>query len=338
MLNNKLAQIMSTDEKKFIDLSRENSFTNEVIIVDGQARSGKNMVAILLTTMARVEKMRLNSQMDNIPRFFGLGKMTEDAAIIALKTELDENIYYNSISRDVNFRLSDYTGVLKQGKRWLYIKRLFQGADDDAIKRIKKENPIFQEMTHDGIQYINLYFKVLGDRLKFIHVLRHPVNNIFEQNNRDFGTRIGKDPRELQLTFKWKKDVIPLMAVGYEELWIKGSPLEKLVVIVDAMFRKNIASIQSLSELQKKQILLLSFDHFVKNPKQDLLRLEEFIGQTFGSQCSRILRRENCPREVPADQIKERYEVIHSCIKGSYKELFEKMIEDYDQTITELVL
>ena len=108
-----------------VQLRRGNTFGNEVVLVDGQGRSGKNLIAVLLSTMDRVEKMRLDSQIDYFARHYFLGKMSLDAAVIALQLEFDEKYYYQAISRDVNFRIDDYSGVLKQGKRWQYFRRLF---------------------------------------------------------------------------------------------------------------------------------------------------------------------------------------------------------------------
>jgi hypothetical protein len=48
------------------DLIRLNTFNNELVIVDGQGRSGKNLVSVLISTMNRVEKMRIDSNFDNI--------------------------------------------------------------------------------------------------------------------------------------------------------------------------------------------------------------------------------------------------------------------------------
>lgn len=96
-----------------IHLMRNNCFPNDVVIIDGQGRSGRNLIAVLLSSMKSVGKMRLDSQIDYIPRYWSLGKMTEDAAIVALRTEFDEKLYYDAISRDVNFRKDDYSGVFK---------------------------------------------------------------------------------------------------------------------------------------------------------------------------------------------------------------------------------
>jgi len=46
---------------KAIELVRENIFSCKIVIIDGQGRSGKNMIAEILSTMPRVEKMRFFS-------------------------------------------------------------------------------------------------------------------------------------------------------------------------------------------------------------------------------------------------------------------------------------
>lgn len=317
-----------------ITLLRENSFENDVIIVDGQARSGKNLISVLLSTMHKVEKMRLDSQIDYIPRYYFLGKLSFDAAITALKTEFDEKIYYNSISRDINFRPSDYSGVMKQGRRLEYIKRLFQPADEMAVKRITNEKPIFQEMTHDGLHVAKLYFAALTHRLKIIHVLRDPVANIYEQGIRNFGTRIGNDPRELQLTIKWKDTTVPIMAIGREEEYFSGNAIERLVVIVDEMFHKNMQGYFDLGQLEKDKVIFIDFEKFLVSPYEYMKLLENFIGQSFSRSSNRILRREKCPRIIDISERLQRIEFINANISSHYKNIFQNLIEEYSKIFT----
>ena len=54
--------------KQELTFERKNTFNNPVILVDGQGRSGKNLISVLLSTMKKVEKMRLDSNFDNINR------------------------------------------------------------------------------------------------------------------------------------------------------------------------------------------------------------------------------------------------------------------------------
>ena len=73
-----------------IKLVRTNNFDNDVILIDGQGRSGKNLIALVLSTMSKVEKMNLTSHLDYIARYYNLGKMSADAAEVALKLFIDE--------------------------------------------------------------------------------------------------------------------------------------------------------------------------------------------------------------------------------------------------------
>jgi hypothetical protein len=314
-----------------VQLTRHNTFNNKIVIIDGQGRSGKNLIGVLLSSMNKVEKMRLDSQIDYIPRYYFLGKMSEDAAVAALKTEFDEKYYYNWISRDVNFRFSDYTGVYKQANRSKYLKRMFLPADEKASLRLQKELPIFQEMTHDGLHVAKLYFKALGiNRLKMIHVFRDPIENILEQNKRGFGSRIGNDPRELQLSYLYKGEPVPIIALGHEETYISAEPLERLVLMVDLMFRRNLEGYSDLSLDERKNILYIDFEEFIQSPMKDLLRLEDFIGEKFTKKSRRILRRENCPRKLTARRRVERIQEIECGLRPQYRERFRRLLVDYD--------
>jgi hypothetical protein len=312
------------------NLIRSNTFENEIVIVDGQGRSGKNLIAVLLSTMNRVEKMRLDSQFDYIPRYYFMGKMSLDAAIAALQTESDEKYYYNSISRDVNFRPTDYSGVLFQGKRLEYLLRLFQPADEKAVKRLADKRPIFQEMTHDGLHIADLYFRAFGSRLKIIHVFRDPVGNIYEQNVRGFGSRIGKDPRELQLTHEWNGQSVPIIAIGREDEYLRANSTERLVLMVDIMFRANLKGFNDLGKEEKRRVMFIEFEKFVVEPQSYLNQIESFIGEKFGRSKQRILNRENCPRIIDVKTRQERHGRIYSQIRPHFRERFDHLIEDYD--------
>lgn len=316
-----------------IELIRKNTFSNKIIIIDGQGRSGKNLISILLSTMKNVEKMRLDSQFDLIPRYFQLGKMSKDAALTALRLEADEKLFYMMIGRDVNFRFRDYSGVFKQGQVIKYFKRIFFTSDDEAYKQIINSGTIFQEMTHDGLSFINLYFEAFKERLLFIHIFRDPVANIIEQNKRGLGTRIGTDPKELQLTYVWNGQSIPLNALGLEEDYIKANPIERLVLMVDACFRNNLNGYLSLDNVHKKNILFLEFEDFVTNTTENMALLENFTGQLFGNSKKRIMKREKCPRIINPEDRKSRIDEINNAISEKYKLIFDKLITDYDTRI-----
>lgn len=314
-----------------VNLVRNNVFPYEILIVDGQGRSGKNMISVILSTMPRVEKMRLDSLLDYVPRYHSLGKMSKDAAIVALKIEADEKLYNTMISRSVNFRFDDYTGVFKGGKRFIYIKRLFLKSEQHAVERMKNENPIFQNMTHDGLHVSQLYFDAYGDRLKMVHVFRDPVGNIYEQGLRDFGTRIGTDPREFQLTYDWNGNIVPLMANGVEEEYLNGNPTERLVLLVSSMFRKNLSGFENLNKKNQNKIYFIEFEDFAVNPWNYLDSLQTFLGTNIVPRTYKIMKRERCPRKPEAFNRELRIKEIENKISPYYREIFHRLLIDYDK-------
>jgi hypothetical protein len=321
---------ISESYDKKLTLVRSNTFENEILIVDGQGRSGKNLVSVLLTSMNRVEKMRLDSNFDYIPRYYFSKNMSREAAVVALHLEADEKYYYNSISRDVNFRPADYSGVLKQGNWLKYFIRLFLPADEKALERIINESPIFQEMTHDALHVAEIYFQAFSSRLKLIHVFRDPVENILEQHKRGFGARIGSDPREFQLTYGWNGYEIPLTAIGREDEYLNGNSIERLVVMVDNMFRANLAGFYALDEIFKNQVMFIEFEDLVTEPEIYLQNLEKFIGEKFKRSLRRILKREKCPRSINPETRDQKRLIINDQIGAHYKDVLDCLLADYD--------
>ncbi len=313
-----------------IELVRENTFSHDILLIDGQGRSGKNMISVILSTMPRIENMRIDTLLDYIPRYYYMNKMSYDAAIAALKIEMDEKLYNTIISRNINFRYSDYSSVFKGGKKWVYIKRLFQSAEDNAVKRLNIENPIFQNMTHDGLHLIDLYFNAFGERLKFIHVFRDPIGNIYEQGKRGFGQRIGNDPREFQLAYEWKEHTIPLNAVGMEEDYIKGNPTERLVIMVDKLLRNNIQGFLNIDDKWKKNVFLMEFEKFAVDPWPALERLERLLGTNRVPKTIRVMKRERCPRKPDNNERDSRRSSIEAQLSPKILKIFREMIEYYD--------
>jgi hypothetical protein len=313
-----------------IELERPNTFSNRVLIIDGQGRSGKNLISVLLSSFESVEKMQLHSQLDYIPRYFALGKMSFDAAKVSLLTELDEKYFYSSISRDANFRPSDYSSIWKQARPFSYLLRLFR-PEPQAVKEILEHPKIFQDMTHDALQFSSFWFSVLGERLNLIHVLRDPLQNIYEQSKRHFGSRIGTDPREFQLTFSYGESVVPLMAQGSEEKYLEANDTERIILQVHAMLKKNMSGYMALTPKEKSKVYFVDFEEFVVSPLQGLLDLERLVGHPPSRTIKRLMRRERVPRKSLGYDPLARLEEVKSTISDDFRRLLDDLLEEYSQ-------
>jgi hypothetical protein len=321
-------------EKIFV---RPNTFNNRVILIDGLGRSGKNLISVFLSSFKGVEKMRLDSQLDYLPRYFAAGKMSFDAAAVGVLTELDEKFFYAAIGRDLNLRFSDYSSAWKQGNPSRFLKRLVK-PETKAIEDIRKSPPIFQDMTHDGMQFADFWFSVLGERLDFVHVLRDPLQNVLEQVKRDFGNRIGTDPREFQLSLSKGDRVYPLMVDGVEELYWKANSTERVILEVKNMFDKNTASFRKLPAHLKSKFHFVEFEKFVVEPDPYITNFEKLVGSKLNHEGKRILRRERVPRPALASKRDSAFEELSKDISAEFQTYLAELAREYDNFVSELDL
>jgi hypothetical protein len=312
-----------------VDLTRKSSLVKEFVLVDGLGRSGKGMIGHILASMDRVEKVRLDLGYDTCHRLYRLGKITHDAAVCMLKIEADLGLYNNYIGREVNFRFSDMSGIWANTRPFTYIRRLFSEEGAPAVQRIRQERPIFQSLSHDALQSANLFFDAFGDRLRFIHVVRDPVDIIYEWVRRGFGDRIGIDGQEVQLTREWGDEVVPLYAIGWEDEYLSITPTERVIKMVQVAFDDTAAGYAEMTEDRQSRVRFLLFDEFVVNPNPWCQELAGWLETTTTGRTKRRLKKEQCPRTIPEAQRPTRVEGIRTDASSDYMEILEEQTEKY---------
>ena len=134
----------------------------------------------IISSFKKVEIQRNDYVFDYIPKVYALNKISEDAAISILRTEADSFLYNNMLSRGINFRPTDSSSVFTNGGKLKYFKRLSQNEGKDAIDRLKKEKPIFSNAPHEALGNCDLFFKAFGKKIKFIYILRNPIEIIYD--------------------------------------------------------------------------------------------------------------------------------------------------------------
>lgn len=312
-----------------VDLIRRSNLVNEFVLVDGLGRSGKGMIGHILASMDRVEKVRLDLGYDTCHRLYRLGKITHDAAVCMLKIEADLGLYNNYIGREVNFRFKDMSGIWANTRPITYIRRLFSEEGAPAVQRIRQERPIFQSLSHDALQSANLFFDAFGDRLRFIHIVRDPVDIIYEWVRRGFGERIGTDGQEVQLSRAWGREVVPLYAIGWEDEYLSITPTERVIKMVKTAFDDTAAGYAKLTEDRQSQVLFLLFDEFVVNPNPWCQEIAGWLKTTVTRRTNSRLKKEQCPRTIPRDQRPSRVEDIRAKASEKYMDILEEHTERY---------
>jgi len=312
-----------------IKLIRKNRLAKEIVFADGIGSSGKGMLSQILASFKRVEKQRNDMMFDTIPRFHALGKISDDAAIVAMQTEADQQLYHMMMSRDVNFRLGDSTSVLSNPFPLKYFKRAFGPEGDSIVKNIKKENPILNEAPHDALKNAELFFNTFGNELKIIYILRNPIEVIHDWERRGFGNRIGVDPREFQFSYQHHETAVPLYAIGWEEEYHEMNSIDRNIKMIEYHYYENINSFNNLSK-HKNQVLFILFDELVGKPYIVCRKLTEFLRTEETNWTKKILKKNNCPRKINIDNLDLKYQEIVKNASVDKIRILDEMIQHYE--------
>ena len=159
------------------------------------------MLSHILSSFKNIELQRNDYIYDHMTEMFLFKKIKEDAAIALLKVFTDEFIYNSTIGRNLNFRPTDDSSIFKNADPSKYIQRLFAKDGSHAVKLIKRNKPILSCAPHNALSGSEIFFKAFGNKLKFIHLIRNPIETIEDWLRRDQGFRIGTDPREFKMLF-----------------------------------------------------------------------------------------------------------------------------------------
>ena len=315
-----------------VNLYKHKKLIREIVLCDGVGRSGKGMISHIIGSFKNVELQKNDMTLDHIHRLYTLKLINLNTASYLLNNFADESFYNSLIGRNINFRPSDDTSIFKNADPSKYVRRLYLKDGLHAVNRSKKFRYIFTNAPHEALGEAGLFFNAFSDRLKFIYSLRNPLDLIVEWNNGDFGNRIGNDPREFQLTFKKGKFIYPIYVLKNSNNFRKLNQIEKCVVMIDYLYRKNIQGYKKLPTKFKKRVKIINFEDLVFRTNKVIPILEKFLNTKKTKWTKHILNQENCPRDQDLSikpDIRVKY-ILSNCKKNEIKNKFKKLINYHD--------
>jgi hypothetical protein len=308
-----------------INLVRPNRLLKEIVFADGIGSSGKGMLSHILSCFDRVEKQSNHTVFDFVPYIYNLGKISHDAAVTYLQTEADMQLYHIMMSRDVNFRFSDSTGVTKNGKRFEYFKRLFFKEGDAIVEKINLKNPILNEAPHDALRNAELFFDSFGSGLKIIYVIREPFELILDWKRRGFGNRIGIDPREFQFSLIRDNEIIPMFLKDYDIDYFSLNEIERLLYMIHYCFLSNLRGYETLNNKFKTNVFLTTFSSLCRYPEDNIDEFSKFLNLEVVSGLNRILKQENLPRPFDNSSSVKNENLVFKQIGNQHFKIFEDL-------------
>jgi len=267
-------------------------FTCDVIVVDGMWGVGKTAVTSVIGSMPRVEKMRINLIHEFACILHSLGHMSADAAQYLMLTYADHDQYHNLIGREVNFRPTDASGTRNTpGSTLRYLRRLFADDGDQMVDVINSHNIAHHAVTHQVLPVAGPLFDAFGERLRMVHVVRHPVHLV--RYWRDYLADFDRE-REFTMSIDHQGTKVPWWAAAWAERWASMSTIDRTVASLVEVYRSTFAAIDARAH--DPRLLVLSFEDVVMRPMPAFDSISAFLERPLGRRTEAILRRERIPR------------------------------------------
>ena len=190
---------------------RKNKLCNQIVFVDGMWGTGKSILTPIVGSFKQIEKQMLNHNFEYVCTLENFDKIANSEAKSLIQLMADVALFNSMISREVNLRPFDDSGLLNNPNGLRYLKRLFKTGDATVVEEIKNDNPTLQIMTHNILQSSKLLFDTFDSLMKMIVMVRHPV--YMAEHWFNYIDRVGIDLREFTLTTGENGD-IPWFASG----------------------------------------------------------------------------------------------------------------------------
>lgn len=305
-------------------------FIDNPLFITGLTRSGKTMLAPIISSLDKVEKVNVNFQFEYIPMLNIINSISDDAAINSMRYFLDNQVYDNMIGRNMNLRLTDWTSIWNNSDPMKYFSRLSAKEDDNILENIKKSNQIFPLLVHDALWHIDKYYNAF-ENLKMVHIDRHPIDLISSWFLKGYGSDYYSDPRNDLLTIVWGENVLPYYAYGWEEKYISLSEMSRIIIMVDLLQKNGLKAYDLLPKCKKERIFFVKFEEFVLKPESYINNLCSFLNTKLSISTPIVMKKERVPRVLSEDDRKNKMKKIKNSIDKKSYEVLIKMINQYEK-------
>lgn len=203
-----------------------------------------------------------------------------------ISLHLDQRLYDNSISREVNLRIKDLSSILRSTKRFKYLRNLFLSDAEFSFQNLVNQEILVMIVHQLMDTTICLDEEYQGKVLRILCV-RHPI--YLFNHWLSYVEKFGKNPRDFTITIE--NDAKPWFLHRSMEEFSQLSPAE---MAAECIYQLVLSQEVYLTEY--KNLVTIDFERFVLTPESYVSKLEQYCGRRFLN-LSSSLGKENLPRK-----------------------------------------
>jgi len=301
---------------------RDEPLVKKIIFINGITRTGKFFLGKIISGLKDIDYFQYVSVLEHVPFMQRLGCIDEKAAISLMQVQADEHIYNMRVGRSLNLRFDDASSIYNSLIVNEYLTRSLTPLSEEFIDDIKNKNTMPLFILHHSLPNINIFFKTFPD-IKWINLIRHPIDIIHSWHLRGWGRRAASDPFSFELVIKGPGQPVPCYAYEWEAEYEKSSEMDRIIKSINRLTGMCTQSYYSLTNKQKQRILSVRYENMVEHTHREIESLCSFLGTEPSEGMPVILARERCPKEISLERRKQKMEDIRGVAS---KEAFELMM------------
>ncbi len=317
---------------------------HKVVLIDGLTRCGKSSLCQMIVSLKKSEHVDMLESLETILSGVVLKKVTNEFAKSYMISLLNQLCYHKLLSRGVNFRPTDFSGIqnyrepkiyfnrlklLSSGKKKYHYKKthIKINNDDDKINKILKEKKLFFPFqTHLILCDYEKFLKLKLD-YKLIEIFRSPVDNTVSLINRDVFKKnnVIQNPRRVDLDIFFQNKSIPWFTHNYAKKFVKANIYEKSALFVIEQIQKIKNKKKIITPQINKNIIIVKYEELITSTKSELRRISSFLKTSLTSKTDKFIKAANCPRKINKDIKNKNIIFLKSKIKD--KKILKRLLD-----------
>ena len=307
---------------------------NDIVIIDGIARSGKFYLGKLVAGINGLEYFINDSEMERILISNRLGLLTDYNASALLVIVMNEAIYNMAIGRNINMKHGDGSSVLNSFEKELYINRQNNTtAGESCVKGITSQKRSSVFILHQSLHSIDVVKKATPSS-KIINIRRHPIDLAYSWIKRGWGYRFENDPLSFEHVCDYKGHPVPWFAINWADEYIASNEYDRVVKSIVHLTEEENRVIEG----KRYDICFVYYDNLIKQPDKEMSKICTFLNRSPHESMAEIIEKERKEDISFQSKRKMKMEYINSGVidKLSFDKLlelgnrYEKNINDGD--------
>jgi hypothetical protein len=314
--------------EKFNKTPLPENIAKNLVFIDGISRCGKSIFSSIIPSFERFEHLQVSTTLENIIPAIALGGVERDTARMLLRIELNQLSYNIQLSRNVNFRKTDQTGITNYKEPEVYLDRLNIVEGDDIVNLLRTKSNSIPFQTHNLMPNLDIVNDLRLD-YKILEIYRHPIDNLYSWWTQGWGIRFDNDPRSFTFLHSYNEKLLPWFCEGKDEQISISNPYEKCILMGADLIKKSIDKQKKSTNPEK--IITIFFEDMLRSPNHEIKKLENFLGKNKTKHTSKFIEHANCPRRLDTQKRAEKLKIFKGNISPEIFDLLIALSEYYEK-------